>query len=428
MNYNNSKKIYKNAINHIPGGVNSPVRAFKSVGTSPVFITGSEGSKLYDEDNNEYIDYIGSWGPMILGHNHKEVIKEVSKAIKKGSSFGLPTADEVKLAEIIKECIPSIDKIRLTTSGTEAAMAAVRLARAYTKKNKIIKFNGCYHGHSDSMLVKAGSGALTYKTLDSNGITEGVVNDTLTVEYNDIKEVEKLFSKNKNKIAAVIIEPVAANMGIVLPENNFLKDLRMITKKHKALLIFDEVITGFRIGLDGAQGLYNITPDLTILGKIIGGGYPIGAFGGRKDIMDMIAPQGAVYHAGTLSGNIVSVTAGLTTLSIIKSDKSFYKKLEEKTVYLTDEIKKIIHENIIKASVNNIASLFTIFFADKKINNLNDAMSIDTKTYTKYFIAMLDNGIMLPPSQFEANFVSHAHSKNDLDKTINSIKKAFGKL
>ncbi len=423
--YKNSKELFKDAIKFIPGGVNSPARAFGSVKHTPIFIKKGKGSKVYDEDGNVFLDYICSWGPLILGHNHKKVLNAVKKSIKNGSSFGLPTKKEVELAELIIACIPSIEKVRLTTSGTEAAMAAVRLSRAYTKKNKIIKFEGCYHGHSDSMLVKAGSGALTYGKIDSNGITSGVIGDTITVEYNNIEDVKKIFKENKNKIAAVIVEPVAANMGVVIPEKDFLKNLAEITKKNNALLIFDEVITGFRLGINGAQGYFRIKPDLTILGKIIGGGFPVGAFGGKKDIMNHVAPEGGVYHAGTLSGNPVSVIAGLTTIEYLKNNKNIYKELEEKTNYLVKNIKILIDKYKIKANIQYIGSLFTLFFSDKKILNMNDAVKCDTVLFSKYFKAMLEKGIMIPPSQFEANFVSIMHSDKDLTMTIQKIEEVF---
>ncbi len=426
--YNNSIKLFEDAIKFIPGGVNSPARAFKSVKHTPVFIKKGKGSKIYDEDGNIYLDYISSWGPLILGHNHKKVLDAVKKSIKNGSSFGLPTKREVELARLITQCMPSIEKIRLTTSGTEAAMSAIRLARAYTKRNKVVKFEGCYHGHSDPMLVKAGSAALTYGKIDSNGVTSGVIEDTITVEYNNIDDVEKVFKKNKNKIACLIVEPVAANMGIVLPKNNFLKELREITKTNGALLIFDEVITGFRLGIDGAQGLFGIKPDLTVLGKIIGGGFPIGAFGGSKVIMNLIAPEGGVYHAGTLSGNPVSVSAGLTTIEFLKNNDFIYKELESKTNLLVENIKKLIDKYTMKACVQHIGSLFTLFFTDKKVLNMNDALKSDTELFNRYFKSMLDLGIMLPPSQFEANFISIAHSKKDLSDTIKKIDGVFKNL
>jgi glutamate-1-semialdehyde 2,1-aminomutase len=425
-NYEKSINIYKNAVNSIPGGVNSPVRAFKAVNRDPVFIKSAKGSKLFDEDGNEYIDYIGSWGPMILGHNHEFVVEEVKNALNQGSSsFGLPTKQEIELAELIKECMPSIDKVRLTTSGTEAAMAAVRLARAYTQRNKIIKFEGCYHGHSDSLLVKAGSGALTFDTLDSNGVTEGVVKDTITLPFNDIESLDQAFEENENQIAAVILEPIAANMGVIIPRKEFIQKTRDLTKKNGAILIFDEVITGFRIGLGGAQAYFDVNPDLTILGKIIGGGYPIGAFAGKDEIMNHIAPEGKVYHAGTLSGNPISVTAGLATVRTLKENPSIYEKLEGNVNYLVENVRKSTNELNLEITVNSIASLFTIFFTDREILNLSDVTKADREKFAKYFNTMLDNGVLVPPSQFEAHFVSAAHEKEDIEKTITVINEAF---
>jgi glutamate-1-semialdehyde 2,1-aminomutase len=427
-NYEKSEKLYNRAVKKIPGGVNSPVRAFKSVERIPVFIKKGSGSKIWDEDDNEYIDYLGSWGPLILGHNHPEVLDAVKKTVMDGSSFGLPTRREVELAELISECIPSIEKVRLTTSGTEACMSAIRLARAFTNRNKIIKFAGCYHGHSDSLLVKAGSGALTYNMMDSNGITETTVKDTITAEFNDIGGIERIFAANKNQIAALIVEPVAANMGLVLPVKNFLEKLRTLTKENGSLLIFDEVISGFRIGLAGAQGHYGIKPDLTVLGKIIGGGYPIGAFGGKKDIMDLIAPQGKVYHAGTLSGNPVSVAAGLATLNFLKKNQGIYKELETKTKNIIENAQNTSAEKKLKINSVYLGSLFTIFFTDKKIINLSDTKSADVGIFKKYFSFMLENGIIVPPSQFEAHFVSLAHSKEDIEKTVRMMNNFFESL
>ncbi|OHD13879.1 MAG: glutamate-1-semialdehyde-2,1-aminomutase [Spirochaetes bacterium GWD1_27_9] len=423
--YDKSIELYKKAVNLIPGGVNSPVRAFKSVGQTPIFVKRSAGSKVYDEDDNEYIDYICSWGPLILGHNYPSVIEEVRKAIELGSSYGLPTKKEVELAKLICECIPSIEKVRLTTSGTEAAMAAVRLARAYTKKNKIVKFEGCYHGHSDSLLVKAGSGLLTFDILDSNGITEATTKDTIVLPYNDIFALEECFKKYENQISCVIIEPIAANMGLILPNIDFLNRLREITQQNNSLLIFDEVISGFRVGISGASGYYNIKPDLTILGKIIGGGYPIGAFGGKNEIMKLISPEGSVYHAGTLSGNPVSVSAGLATIKTLKENDSIYKTLEKNTKYIVDALTKIIKENNLKnVQINYIGSLFTIYFTSEKIENLNNTKSCDTKKFGEFFKFCLDNGIVIPPSQFEALFLSYAHTEIDIEKTID----IFGKF
>lgn len=429
MRYEKSEKIYKEAVKLIPGGVNSPVRAFKSVEKeSPVFIERGKGAKIYDEDGNEYIDYICSWGPLILGHNNERVLKGVREAVEKGSTFGLPTKMEVELAKLIIDSYPSIEMVRLTTSGTEATMAAVRVARAYTKRNKILKFDGCYHGHSDSLLVASGSGLLTDGYQDSNGITDGVLKDTLVVPFGDIEKVESLL-KNKD-IATVIMEPVPANMGLINSSKEFLQKVRDICSETGTVLIFDEVISGFRVSLGGAQEYYGITPDLTTLGKIVGGGYPVGAFGGKKEIMEMIAPVGNVYHAGTLSGNPIAVRAGYETLSyLIENRDTVYKDLENKVIYLTDEIKKIAVKYSIPIVINRLGSLFTIFFTEKKeIKCLEDVIETDSNRYTIYFNTLLDNGVMVPPSKYEAHFLSIEHKKEELEKTLECIDKAFKKM
>jgi glutamate-1-semialdehyde-2,1-aminomutase len=424
VKFTNSVKLYKKAVDLIPGGVNSPVRAFKSVNReAPIFVKKGEGCRIWDEDDNEYIDYICSWGPLILGHNHPKVIEEVKKIIENGSSYGLPTKYEVDLAELIVDIVPSIEKVRLTTSGTEATMSAVRLARAYTQRNKILKFEGCYHGHSDALLVKSGSGLLTDGYQDSNGITDGVLKDTLTLPFGDIEKVKKIL-ENKD-IACVIVEPIPANMGLIETHKEFLLELREITKKTGTLLIFDEVISGFRLALGGAQEFFGITPDLTTLGKIIGGGYPVGAFGGKKEIMDLVAPVGRVYHAGTLSGNPIASKAGFATLTYLKENKSIYKDLEEKTKYLVKNIEILAKKYSVNICVNSIGSLFTIFFNDKKVENLEDSLKSNTENFSIYFNTMLENGIVVPPSQFEAHFLSMAHKREDLDKTLEIIEKAF---
>jgi glutamate-1-semialdehyde 2,1-aminomutase len=428
ISFDNSKKLFKDALKLIPGGVNSPVRAFKSVELDPVFIRKGRGCRLTDEDGNNFIDYIMSWGPLICGHSPKFVYKKVKKSIKKGSSYGLPTKAEIEIASLISECMPSIEKVRLCSSGTEAAMAGIRVARAYSKKNKIIKFEGCYHGHSDSLLVKAGSGALTHKAIDSNGITKGVSDDTITLAFNDIESVHEAFLKYKDHVACIIVEPVAANMGVVLPEDDFLKKLRIAADENNSVLIFDEVITGFRAGIGGAQGLYNVKPDITILGKIIGGGYPIGAFGGRKEIMDMISPEGDVYHAGTLSGNPVAVNAGIALIRHLMKHPEIYPELEEKTNYLTDEIEKLLNEYKVIARIQKCGSLFTLFFNIHKVVNLKTALSSNLKLYSCFFKSMLNNNVIIPPSQFEALFISTAHKKKDLDITIKAVRKAFQEL
>ena len=424
MKFTNSVELYKKAVDLIPGGVNSPVRAFKSVNReAPIFVKKGEGCRIWDEDDNEYIDYICSWGPLILGHNHPKVIEEVKKIIENGSSYGLPTKYEVDLAELIVDIVPSIEKVRLTTSGTEATMSAVRLARAYTQRNKILKFEGCYHGHSDALLVKSGSGLLTDGYQDSNGITDGVLKDTLTLPFGDIKKVKKIL-ENKD-IACVIVEPIPANMGLIETHKEFLLELKEITKKTGTLLIFDEVISGFRLALGGAQEFFGIAPDLTTLGKIIGGGYPVGAFGGKKEIMDLVAPVGRVYHAGTLSGNPIASKAGFATLTYLKENKSVYKDLEEKTKYLVKNIEILAKKYSVNICVNSIGSLFTIFFNDKKVENLEDSLKSNTENFSIYFNTMLENGVVVPPSQFEAHFLSMAHKQEDLDKTLEIIEKAF---
>src|SRR3989338_5257153 len=413
-----SSKDLIEAKKYIPGGVNSPVRSFKAVDSSPLFIKKGKGSRIYDEDNDEYIDYCMSYGPLILGHSHPKIISAVKKALDNGASFGAPTKKETELAKLIANAVPSVEKARLVNSGTEAGLAAVRLERGFTKKNKIIKFEGCYHGHVDDLLVKKNS------------------ENTLIAEYNNINSVKKIINgkKNKNKIAALIVEPIAGNMGVVLPENNFLEELREVTEKNNILLVFDEVITGFRVGYGGAQEFYRIKPDLTTLGKIIGGGFPVGAFGGRKEIMDLLAPDGPIYQAGTLSGNPVTVTAGIETLKILKN-KSIYKKLEKNTDYITNSIiktneKKSMKENLKnKIKINNIASMFTIFFnKNKKINNYKTAKQSDTKNFSKFHELLLKNGVYFPPSQFEACFLSVAHSKEDIGRTIDAVNRAINNI
>jgi len=428
MNTDNSKKIYKKAKESIPGGVNSPVRAFQSVDKEyPIFIKSGNGSKLYDEDGNEYVDMIGSWGPMILGHNYPQVLEVVKRELENGTSFGLPTKKEVELAELVKSCFPSIEKLRLTTSGTEAAMASVRLARAFTGKNKIIKFEGCYHGHSDSLLVKAGSGLLTFEHQDSNGITEGVVKDTITLPFGDFEKLKKTLENNKD-IACVIIEPIPANMGIIETEKEYLEKVREITQKENIVLIFDEVISGFRVSLGGAQKIFGITPDLTILGKIIGGGYPVGGFGGKKEIMDLISPVGNVYHAGTLSGNPISVAAGIETISILKENPEIYENINKKTENLVNKINELIKKYDISATVNYFGSLFTIFFAKEKVKTLEDAMNTNSEFYSIYFNTMLENGVIVPPSKYEAHFVSYIHNDEDMEKILAGVEKTFEKI
>ena len=428
MKTDNSKKIYEKAKKSIPGGVNSPVRAFQSVDKEyPIFIKRGNGSKLYDEDENEYMDMIGSWGPMILGHNYPKVLEVVKRELENGTSFGLPTKKEMELAELVKSCFPSIEKLRLTTSGTEAAMASVRVARAFTGKNKIIKFEGCYHGHSDSLLVKAGSGLLTFSHQDSNGITEGVVKDTITLPFGDFDKLKKTL-ENDNDIACVIIEPIPANMGLIETEKEYLEKVREITKEKNVVLIFDEVISGFRVSLGGAQKVFGIKPDLTVLGKIIGGGYPVGGFGGKKEIMNLISPVGNVYHAGTLSGNPISVAAGIETISILKENPEIYENVNKKTENLVNKINELIKKYDIPASVNHFGSLFTIFFSKEKVKTLEDAMNTNDEFYSIYFDTMLENGVIVPPSKYEAHFVSYIHNDEDVEKLLKGVEKTFQKI
>jgi len=428
MQTQKSQELFQRAQKVIPGGVNSPVRAFKSVGREPVFISRANGSKMWDADGNMYIDYIGSWGPMLLGHAHPDVIESVKQATDGGLSFGTPVETEVEIAELICSMVPSIDVVRMVNSGTEATMSAVRLARAYTKREKVIKFEGCYHGHSDSFLIKAGSGALTLGSPDSPGVTKGTAQDTLIAQYNDIDSVKQLFENNKESVAAVIIEPVAGNMGCVPPSENFLKDLRELCSQNKALLIFDEVMTGFRLAPGGAQERYNVIPDLTALGKIIGGGMPVGAFGGKREIMELLAPAGPVYQAGTLSGNPITMASGYATLSFIKNNPDIYEKLEQKGSDIEDGIKTIIKNKGYPLSANRVGSMFTLFFTDKEVTDFATASSSDKEKFSVYFGSMLEQGIYIAPSQFEAGFISTAHTDNDIEKTVSAAEVALGKV
>lgn len=412
----------------MPGGVNSPVRAFLSVNLRPLFIKRAIGSKIYDVDGNKFIDYVSSWGPMILGHANKKVVKSIIKTVEKGTSFGACSELEIKLAEKIKKFVPSMEIVRMVNSGTEAVMSAVRLARGYTGRDKIIKFEGCYHGHSDSFLIKAGSGVATLGLPDSPGVTKSNALDTLTAKYNNLKSVYNLVEKNKNNIAAVIIEPVAGNMGCVLPQDGFLSELRKLCSLEKIILIFDEVITGFRLAKGGAQELYEIKPDLTIIGKIIGGGFPAAAYGGKKEIMKLVAPSGPVYQAGTLSGNPVAMTAGYETLNIIESDPKFYKKLNKKSKYLYKGIESVLKDLKLSYRLNKIGSMFTLFFTESSVFDYASAKTADTQKFASYFNSMLNKGIYLPPSQFESCFISAAHKRKDLDNTIKAYRKSLSNL
>ena len=409
--------LFDEAKKLIPGGVNSPVRAFGSVGGEPYFVESAKGSKITDTNGKEYIDYVCSWGPMILGHCDPDVDRAVKAAVDKGTSYGAPTAKEVELARMITEMIPSIDMVRMVSSGTEAVMSAIRLARGFTKRDMIVKFEGCYHGHSDSLLVKAGSGLLTFGTPSSPGVPADITKNTLIAQYNDISTVQALFKEHPGKIACVIVEPVAANMGVVLPAPEFLKQLSDVCKKEDALLIFDEIITGFRLSAAGAQGYYGIRPDLTTLGKIIGGGMPVGAYGGRREIMEMISPVGPVYQAGTLSGNPLAMTAGIETLKKLNAP-GFYDKLNTKAEILWKGLEENQKKLGLNYAFNKITSLSCLFFTNEAVNSYKTAVTSDTKKYGKYFHGMLDRGIALAPAQFEAMFVSAVHSEDDIDKTI----------
>ena len=431
MTTSKSENLFGEAKNHIPGGVNSPVRAFKSVGGNPVFIKSGEGSKLIDVDGNVFIDYIGSWGPHLFGHNPPFIKEALLKSIENGTSFGTPSELEVSLAMLIKELVPSVELVRMVNSGTEATMSAVRAARGFTGKEKIIKFEGCYHGHADFFLIKAGSGALTLGIPTSPGVTKGNAADTLIADYNDIESVKKLISANKNQISAVIIEPVAGNMGVVKAKQEFLNELRNICTEEKIVLIFDEVMSGFRVAKGGAQELLNIKPDLSTFGKIIGGGLPVGAFGGKKEIMEMIAPSGPVYQAGTLSGNPLAMAAGYAALNYIKDNPDIYNQLEEKSAYLENGIKNNLSSLEKSFKINRVGSMLTLFFVDKKVDDFKSAVRSNTDLFGKYFNEMLNMKIYLPPSQYEALFISTAHTKEDLDKTIDasleSLKSTFNK-
>lgn len=425
MDRSNSARLFEKAQQVIPGGVNSPVRAFKSVGLTPPFIKKAYGSKIADIDGNEYIDYIGSWGPMLLGHAHPDVVEAIREAAGDGTSFGAPTEREVQLAEMICEAVASVEMVRMVSSGTEAVMSAIRLARGFTGRAGILKFEGCYHGHSDGLLVKAGSGALTTGVPDSAGVPADYARNTLTAAYNNCDELEQIFKVHGDSLAAAIIEPVAGNMGVVLPDREFLRLLRELTLKHGCILIFDEVITGFRVAYHGAQGLLEILPDLSVFGKIIGGGMPVGAYGGRRDILSMISPVGPVYQAGTLSGNPVAMAAGIKTLQILKSNPSIYAGLDEKAEKLEKAFQSSAEKQGVPLSVNRMGSLMTAFFTDKKVVDYHTAVSSDTVQFARYFAAMLEQGIYIAPSQYEALFVSAAHSAEDIEKTSEAIGKAL---
>ncbi len=420
-----SDTLFEKSKEIMPGGVNSPVRAFQAVSRNPLFIHHAKGSKIYDEDGNEYIDYVCSWGPGILGHAMGQVVKAVQKTCENGLTFGAPTEKEYILAKMVQERMPSMEMLRLVNSGTEAVMSVVRVARGFTGRDKIVKFRGCYHGHSDGLLVKAGSGALTQSVPDSLGVPKDYIKNTLVAEYNDIASVEALFEKEGKEIAAIIVEPVAANMGVVLPEKGFLQSLREIADRYQSLLVFDEVITGFRLAAGGAQEYFQVKPDLTTLGKIIGGGMPMAAYGGRREIMEMVAPVGRVYQAGTLSGNPVATAAGIETLKILGQQPEIYEELAQNTKKIADTIREVFGDRV---CVNQIGSLMSVFFTEEKVIDYKSAVSSDTKKYAAYFNDMLGRGIYLAPSQFESMFVSAAHTQEDLQKTMEAIKRTGGKL
>lgn len=424
MRYTRSQQLYQEACKYMPGGVNSPVRAFRAVGGTPLYIQRGRGSRIWDVDGNEFIDYVCSWGPLILGHAHPEVVAAAKSAAELGTSFGAPTEVSVRLAKAICEALPSVDMVRMVNSGTEAAMSAIRLARAFTKRTKIVKFEGGYHGHVDSLLARAGSGVATFGIPDTPGVPDSTAADTITVPYNNIDAVADAFASIGNQIAAVIVEPVAGNMGVVAPKQGFLEGLREITAKHQSLLIFDEVITGFRISYGGAQAEFGVFPDITVLGKIIGGGFPVGAYGGRREIMEMVAPSGPVYQAGTLSGNPVAMAAGLATLQeLIKP--GVYENLNTLSARLEKGLKNAAKEAGIHLTVNRAASMLTCFFTPGPVIDYQSAKQANTDLYARFFWAMLERGVYLPPSQFEAVFVSTAHTESDIDATVEAAREAF---
>ena len=424
LKYTKSTEAFAQACKYMPGGVNSPVRAFGGVDNDPIFIASAKGAKVYDLDGNEYIDYVGSWGPMILGHADNKVVKAVKKAAEKSTSFGAPTLAETELAEKIISNFKSIEKLRLVNSGTEAVMTAIRLARGYTKKDLIIKMVGCYHGHSDGLLVSAGSGLAENSTPSSSGVPVDIAKLTIVLPYNDIEAVKTAFSSHKNQIAAIIVEPVAANMGVVLPREGYLEQLRKICDNEESLLIFDEVITGFRLSAGGAQKIFGISPDLTCLGKIAGGGLPLAAFGGKAEIMNQLAPLGSIYQAGTLSGNPIATAAANATLDILLNDKN-YRKLEKSGKFLEAGLKKAANQANIPITINRIGSIMSCFFTEKQVTNFEDVQNTDIKMFKKFFSEMLNQGIYLAPSAYEAMFISLAHTQKDLEKTIEAAEISF---
>jgi glutamate-1-semialdehyde 2,1-aminomutase len=428
MDLSSSKVLFERAREYIPGGVNSPVRAFKAVGGNPVFIKSAQGAYLYDEDGNQYIDLINSWGPMILGHANPDIEEAVREALSASLSFGAPTAREVEMAELICSMVPSLEKVRMVNSGTEATMSAIRLARGYTGKDKIIKMEGCYHGHGDSFLIAAGSGALTLGIPDSPGVTVGTAKDTLIAPFNDVEAVNRLVRENEGEIAAVILEPVAGNMGCIPPKPAYLQSLRNLCDENNIVLIFDEVMTGFRLAPGGAQERYGVTPDVTTLGKIIGGGLPVGAYGGKREIMDFVSPSGPVYQAGTLAGNPIAMAAGIAMIRALKQNPTIYKQLNETTTLLVDGIRDINAEAGMPSMLNQVCSMFTLFFTDKEVTNYASAKTSDTAIFAKYFQAMLKEGIYLAPSQFEAMFISTCITPDIVDHILRAHRRAIDQL
>lgn len=419
-----SSDLFEEAQRYLPGGVNSPVRAFRAVGGRPFFVEKGDGSRIYDVDGNVYIDYVCSWGPLILGHAHPQVVEALQKTVGRGTSYGAPTELEVTLARMVTEALPSVEMVRFVNSGTEAVMSALRVARAYTQRDKVVKFAGCYHGHADSLLVKAGSGALTLGVPNSAGVPEAVARDTITIGYNNLDQVREIMGSVGKEVACIIVEPVAGNMGVVAPSPGFLEGLRELTQKHGALLVFDEVITGFRLSYGGAQGLYGIRPDLTCLGKVIGGGLPVGAYGGRREIMENVAPLGPAYQAGTLSGNPLAMTAGIQTLTLLRSGR-IYEELEEQGRSLAEGTEEAYRAANLLCCLNRVGSMWTLFFTHGPVKDDRDIERANVERYARYFRAMLDRGISLPPSQFEAAFLSAAHSTQDVAETIEASQEAL---